>query len=222
MLTTFLSRRAALAAGARTLVAGMAGVTVAELSSATARPSSGTATDAWLRKLDVKHKMLFDSPDANGGVGLAHLLDYYHTYNTAYGVPDTDIRGLFTLYGGTTAYALNDAAWTKHRIGELLGIQDPVTGQTAGTNLWRRDFVYRGRPLPGASVEALQQRGAIFLVCNGALINHGRRMAQANGGDAGEVYEELKANVLPGVEVVPSMIVAVEQAHQAGVAYQRK
>jgi hypothetical protein len=32
----------------------------------------------------------------------------------------------------------------------------------------------------------------------------------------------MKANILPGVELVPGMVVAVEQAQKAGVAYHRQ
>jgi hypothetical protein len=36
------------------------------------------------------------------------------------------------------------------------------------------------------------------------------------------VYEDLKANILPGVELVPAMVIAVEQAARAGLSYHRQ
>jgi hypothetical protein len=36
------------------------------------------------------------------------------------------------------------------------------------------------------------------------------------------VYEDLKANILPGVELIPGMVVAVEQAANAGLSYHRQ
>jgi hypothetical protein len=178
--------------------------------------------DLWLGKLNVRHKMLFDSPEPNGGVGLAHLHNFYETYNRSYGVPDSEIRGVFTFYGATTLYGLNDAMWTRYRLGELLSAEDPSTGRPSLVNPWRETLRYRGQLLPGAGVEALQQRGAIFLVCDFALGVFAARLAQANGLEAEAVLAELRANVLPGVEIVPSVVVSIEQAHRAGLAYQRK
>jgi hypothetical protein len=181
-----------------------------------------TPADLWLGKLGVRYKMLFDSPDPNGGVGLAHMHNFYETYNQSYGVPDSDIRGVFTFYGGTTLYGLNDAMWDSYRLGELLSAEDPRTGGPSLVNPWRETLRYRGQLLPGAGVEPLQRRGAIFLVCDFALGVFAARLAQANGLDAKAVHEELRKNVLPGVEIVPSVVVSIEQAHRAGLAYQRK
>lgn len=224
MFTEPLSRRAALATAARTLMVGFTGAMVTELAAAPvhAAPAPAKPPDQWLTKLNVRHKMLFDSSEASGGVGLAHLQNYYETYNQSYGVPDADIRGVFTFYGATTAYGLNDAMWAKYRMGEFLSTEDPFTGSPALANPWRANLMYRGRPFPEASIEALQKRGAIFLLCDYALVNHAGRLARTNSLDAKGVYDELKANVLHGVEVVPSMIVSIEQAHRAGLAYQRK
>jgi hypothetical protein len=47
-------------------------------------------------------------------------------------------------------------------------------------------------------------------------------LAQARGLDAKVVYEDMKANILPGVELIPGMVVAIEQAHRAGMSYHRQ
>jgi len=36
------------------------------------------------------------------------------------------------------------------------------------------------------------------------------------------VYEDLKANILPGIDLVPGMVIAVEQAQRAGLSYHRQ
>lgn len=216
-----LFRRAVVVA-ALTLAAGIPGARATEPAVADTPASLEVPADLWLTRLDVNHKMLFDSPDPNGGVGLAHMHNFYDAYNRSYGVRDSDIRGVFTFYGRTTLYAVNDAMWAKYHLGEMLDTEDPATGDPAMANPWRANLVYRGRSIPGASIEAMQRRGAIFLVCDYALQVFAGMMAQANGLDPVAVYEELKANVLPDVEIVPSMIISIEQAHRAGLAYQRK
>jgi hypothetical protein len=47
-------------------------------------------------------------------------------------------------------------------------------------------------------------------------------LAAKRGLDSKVVYEDLKANILPGVELVPAMVIAVEQAARAGLSYHRQ
>ena len=77
-------------------------------------------------------------------------------------------------------------------------------------------------PLPQASIESLQKRGATFILCNNALGLFSGMLAKARGLKADDVYADLKANALPGVELVPGMVVAIDQAHTAGLSYQRQ
>jgi intracellular sulfur oxidation DsrE/DsrF family protein len=76
--------------------------------------------------------------------------------------------------------------------------------------------------LPPASIEALQKRGATFIICNNALQIFSGMLASKRGLDAKVVYEDLKANILPGVELVPAMVIAIEQAARAGLSYHRQ
>jgi intracellular sulfur oxidation DsrE/DsrF family protein len=76
--------------------------------------------------------------------------------------------------------------------------------------------------LAASSIESLQKRGATFIVCNNALQIFAGMLATKRGLDSREVYEDLKANILPGVELVPAMVIAVEQATRAGLSYHRQ
>jgi intracellular sulfur oxidation DsrE/DsrF family protein len=189
---------------------------------ATVSSASSTApADRWLKGLTGKHRQFFDAPAAGGGVPLVHVMNYYDTYNKAYGVKDADIEAVFTFYGGTTFYGLSDAAWAKYRIGEFLETND-ASGKPATANPWRTAPVVAGMTIPGASIEALQKRGATFILCDNALTFMAGMLAAKRGLDAGAVYADLRAQTLPGVEVVPGMVVAVEQAQRAGMAYHRQ
>lgn len=213
-----IARRAVLATAALSVVA----VTSALLPPEPVEAVEVSPPDVWLTKLNTKHKMLFDSPAPAGGIGLIHVMNYYDSYNKSYGVKDEDIRGVMTFYGTTTLYAVNDAMWTKYKIGEFVGAEDPETKQPALVNPWREKPVIIGMTIPGASVESLQKRGAIFIVCDNALAIFSSLLADARGLDPKAVYADLKANILPGVELVPAMVIALEQAHKAGLAYQRQ
>jgi len=178
-------------------------------------------SDRWLAGLTSKHKQFFDAPAPAGGIPLVHVMNYYDTYNKAYGVKDSDIDAVLTFYGTTTFHGLTDAAWAKYALGEFLDIKD-ASGTPATANPWRAAPVVLGMTLAPASIESLQKRGATFIICNNALQIFSGLLAQKRGLDATVVYEDLKGSILPGVELVPGMVVAVEQAARAGLAYHRQ
>jgi intracellular sulfur oxidation DsrE/DsrF family protein len=180
------------------------------------------ASDQWLTRIDAPHKQFFDAPQPEGGIPLLHVMNYYDTYNTAYGVQDADVDAVLTFYGGTTFFGVNDAMWRKYGLGEFLGVSDPATGKPAVRNTWNASPVILGFTLPGAGIEALHARGATFIVCNNALQIFGGLVAAKRGLDTAEVYEDLRANLLPSVDLVPGMVIAVEQAQRAGMTYHRE
>src|SRR2546423_11802390 len=90
-------------------------------------------------------------------------------------------------------------------------------GPGGGTSLSRG-----GPPFPfpaDASIFELQQRGTVFILCNNA---YGIWMGLLAGGDASkaaELRKEFDANMLPGVYLVPAMVVAIDQAQKHGCSY---
>lgn len=205
-------------------VAGVALVSTAVvMSSRPARLEASTVApaDLWLKNVTAKHKQLFDSPTSGGGIPLVHIMNYYDTWNKAYGVADKDIDAVGTFYGATTFFGVNDAMWAKYRLGEFLNEKDGA-GNLATKNPWREKPVIIGMELAPASIESLQKRGATFILCNNALTIFSGMLAQARGLDAAAVYADLKANILPGVELIPGMVVAIEQAKTAGLSYHRQ
>lgn len=217
-----MTRRAALGAAALTLVAATAAFTAGP-TALEARPESAVVapTDNWLKGLTSTHKQFFDAPAPAGGIVLVHIMNYYDTYNKAYGVKDSDIDAVLTFYGSTTFHGLTDAAWAKYNIGEFMDIKDG-SGKAVTVNPWRAEPEILGMKLAPASIEALQKRGGTFILCNNALQIFSGLLAQKRGLDPKVVYEDLKGSILPGVELVPGMVIAVEQAQRAGLAYHRQ
>lgn len=219
MPVTSRIRRAGLLAAA---LAVAASATIAPRPAIGRTAADAAPPDAWLKGLTGTHRQLFDTPAPAGGIPLVHIMNYYDTYNRAYQVPDSDIDAVLTFYGGTTLYAVNDSAWAKYRIGEFLETNDPATSAPAVANPWRAKPVIMGMAMPAASVEALQKRGATFIVCDNALSIFAGMLANARGLDPATVHADLKASILPGVELVPAMVIAIEQAHGAGLSYHRQ
>ena len=178
-------------------------------------------SDNWLKGINAQYKQLFDSPAPAGGIALVHIMNYYDTYNKAYNVKDADIDAVMTFYGGTTLHGLNDATWAKYKLGEFLGEKD-AAGQFLTANPWRTAPNVLGMSLPGASIEALQKRGATMILCNNALSIFAGMVAAKRGLDANTVYMDMKGNMLPGVELVPAMVIAIEKGTRAGLSYHRQ
>lgn len=222
-MTTIGSRtRGAMIGAAAAVLVGIVVLTAMRPATLDASPASaGAPRDAWLAGLTSQHRQFFDSPAPAGGIPLVHIMNYYDTWNNAYGIKDQDIDAVGTFYGTTTFFGLNDAMWAKYRIGEFLGEKD-ASGAPATANPWRINPVILGMELPQASVESLQRRGATFILCNNALGIFAELLAKARGLDAKTVYEDLKANILPGVELIPGMVTAINQAHRAGLSYHRQ
>jgi hypothetical protein len=189
---------------------------------AASTPTSVEPSSKWLKTLTAKHKQFFDSPAPAGGIGLVHIMNYYDTYNKAFNVKDGDIDAVLTFYGGTTFFGVNDAMWAKYKLGEFINENDPTTSKPATANPWRVEPVILGMTIPTASIESLHKRGATFILCNNALSIFSNLLAQKRGLDPKVVYADLKANILPEVQLVPGMVIAVEQAQRAGLSYHRQ
>lgn len=190
----------------------------AELRAASA---AAPASDVWLTKLKGEHRQLFDAPAPAGGIPLVHVMNYYDTYNKAYGVPDAKINGVLTFYGSTTFHGLSDAMWAKYQLGEFLGEKD-ASGRPYTVNPWRTRPVAIGMELPQASIESLHKRGATFILCNNALTIFSGLVAKARGLAPEAVYADMKANILPQATLVPGMVIAIDKAQQAGLSYHRQ
>ena len=74
----------------------------------------------------------------------------------------------------------------------------------------------------GAGLAALQRRGVLFIACNNALTFFYDLIAEARQLDAATVGADIRANLLPGVVVVPAMVIAIEKAQGRGLAYNRQ
>src|SRR5205085_544119 len=142
----------------------------------------------WLDSVKAPHRQFFDAPQPEGGIPLIHVMNYYETLNKAFSVKDTDIDGVLTFYGETTFYGVKDES-----------------GAFAVANPWRVSPTILGMSLPQASIESLKKRGATFILCNNALGLFSGMVAAKQGLDAKTVHEEMKANLVPGVELIPGM-----------------
>ncbi|MEP6574354.1 MAG: hypothetical protein ABJD11_16765 [Gemmatimonadota bacterium] len=183
-------------------------------------PDSPDAKDMWLHGLKGKHRQLFDMPTPNGGIPLLHVRNFLETYKAAYGATDKDVNAVATLYGQSTVLAFSDDMWEKYKFGTILKIND-----AAGQPLTRNMFAHpkEGDPFAfgflDSSIEALQKRGVVFILCNNALNFWVGQLAKGGMGTNEQIRADLLAHTLPGIVLVPGMVVAINRAQEAGLSY---
>lgn len=183
-------------------------------------------SDAWLKELKGDHRQVFDMPKPGAGIPLIHVRNYLDTVATVY--KSQPATAVVTLYGSTVPLAFNDAMWAKYGFGAATSVTDADTGAPAVRNV----FAQAGKdgkslPVTGApialpadcSIPELQKRGAVFILCDNALRLWAGLVAAKAGGTAETVRTELLENSLPGVHLVPAMVVAVEQAQRNRCTY---
>jgi intracellular sulfur oxidation DsrE/DsrF family protein len=183
----------------------------------------GASSDAWLEELKGRHRQLFDVPEPEGGTALRHLRNYLDGWRDAYGVLERDVSVVVTLYARTTPLGLQDATWGKYQLGAALNITDPTTNAPLVRNWFAHpkagDPVADGEP--ETSMEALQHRGVVFALCNNALKRWAARLAKSGMGAALDIHADLVAHALPGVVIVPDVLVTMTKAHERGFGYVR-
>jgi hypothetical protein len=215
----FLGR---LAAGAVAL--GLTG-SVSKAFAAEPRPASDLKpSDKWLESVTGKHRQFFDMPSHQNGLGLIHVRNYLNTLRDTYHVQHPDATAVVGLYGGTTLLGFNDAMWKKYDLGKVLKVMDGTNAPATGNVFYAAPAGAASLSITGAplslpadtSISALQQRGGVFIVCNNAF---NLWMGLLGGAKSADLRTEFEANMLPGIFLVPAMVVAVNQAQTHGCTY---
>jgi hypothetical protein len=184
-------------------------------------------SDQWLESIKGKHRQFFDMPNHENGMGLLHVRNYLNTLRDTYGMTFPKATAVVGLYGGTTMLGFNDAMWKKYGLGNptkaMNGSNAPADANIFYTTAAGASALsVTGAPIPipaDSSIVSLQQRGAVFILCNNAF---NVWMGLLGGGDAAKTTAlrgEFAANMLPGVHLVPAMVVAINQAQMHGCTY---
>jgi len=210
-------RRGFLGTLAATVAAGLTTMTPLRLE---AKPRAHASTgmdasfEAWLNKITGKHKMLFDAPEVNEGMPVVWPRVWLNGNNENYGTKDAENSAVIVLRHAAIPIAMKDELWAKYKLGEAFHIKD---GDAPAT---KNGFAKQmPLPLPGTGLEALLASGAQVGCCNVALTVYSAMVAQKMSMDAAAVKAEWVAGLLPGVQVVPSGVLAVARAQEKGCAY---
>ena len=197
--------------------------------------------DDWIKDVKGTHRCLFDFPQHKNGMPLLHILNYLNTYTAAYRTGAGQVGAVGTFYSvgsqSSIALAFNDAMWSKYSLGAYTGLKD-AAGKPYTRNVFNqptREDLHLvmqaidsptipalAPAMPALGIESLQKMGAKFLLCANALGIWCLELDARGKGQAPDLEKDLRANLLPGVTIVPAMVIAIEKAQEAGIKYNRQ
>jgi len=172
---------------------------------------------------------------------LLHILNYLNTYTAAYRAGADQVGAVGTFYSvgsqSSIPLAFNDAMWAKYGLGAYTALKDNA-GKPYTRNVFNqptRDDLHLvmqamqspvipalAQAMPALGIESLQKMGAKFLLCANALGIWCLELEARGKGKAADLEKDLKANLLPGVTIVPAIVIAIEKAQEAGIKYNRQ
>jgi hypothetical protein len=181
--------------------------------------------DSWFGRLTARHKAVFDSPAIEDGLAIFQAIGYVNGMRDAIGAADGDVQSVVVMRHSAIPMVFNDAMWRKYEFGKEEKVKDrngkwarrnpfadESTGESAAPergNRQRYDLAW------------LTSHGHILLGCDLATRGQAGVIAQRTKGDSKAIYEELKANLVPGVVLQPTGVYAVHRAQEAGCTYIR-
>ena len=174
--------------------------------------SAESEHDAWMKPLKGKHRQFFHTLSAQD-TAMLMASNYLDAYAEAFAEKPGEVNAVIGVHGPALSIGFNDAAWAKYAMGKGVNVIDPATKEPAAKNI----FATGG----ALSVATLQKRGVVFLMCNTALRLRSRAIAAERGETYESVYEDLKSSRLPGIILVPALVVAINRAQEAGFTYVR-
>jgi intracellular sulfur oxidation DsrE/DsrF family protein len=179
--------------------------------------TEGSQLDAWFSSIKGKHRMVFDAISANDGFSVIWSYTFMATHNET-GTADNDLTAMIVLRSKAIPLAFNDKIWSKFKLGKMFKLIDYETNASAERNLYWNPKAGE-MPEDGMAIMALMERGAMFCVCETAIKMTSRIYAKSKGLDQEEVKKEWIAGILPGIQVVPSGVWAVNRAQENGCSY---
>lgn len=196
-------------------LAALAGATalLPEVSFARSSRAPGDEPEAWLTALTGKHRQLFHSHD-KWTKGIEYAIRYKQVYPVEYGVKPTDVNSVLAAHGKTGVTTYIDAAWDKYGFGKMFDVKEPKSDQPATHNVF-----YAGDAENPGVREALNA-GVVVLSCRTMLRGLASEFAaQKKFGTAEEIERDLTASLIPGVVLVPVMIIAIGRAQEQHCTY---
>jgi intracellular sulfur oxidation DsrE/DsrF family protein len=168
--------------------------------------------DAWMKPLKGKHRQIFHAVKAES-TPMLMAKNYLDAYQESFHAREGEVNAVIGFHGAALVFGFQDAIWDKYGMGKSSEVNDPSTKAPATRNV----FATGG----DLAIDTLQKRGVVFLMCNTALRLRTRAMSQSLGVPYDTLYAELAGSRIPGVILVPALVVALNRAQERGFTYVR-
>ena len=176
-------------------------------------------------RITAKHKAIFDSPEISEGTALYHAMSYLGSVKDVFGTGDSDASVVVVLRHRAVPLLFNDAMWAKYDLGSSTKTNDSKTGKPATRNIYYQHVDANGNPAgadkPTATIKSLSGRGVIFVGCDMATRAFSSRAAAVAKLTPQQVYDDIRANLVPGATLMPTGVFATLLAQEAGCSLMR-
>ena len=187
-----------------------------------AQKFDGEWDDSWTAKLDGKRlRTVFDAPQINSALALHQAAAVIDNYRDVAGISEKELGLVVVIRHRAIPMAFNDFIWEKYNAGVDLKLNDPATGEPARRNPFLNITKDDKKGMVGEaqSLKTLHEKGVIYLGCNNAAMGWAYMLAKKAGTKVEDVRAELKANLIPGMTLLPTGIFAVVRAQNVGCSY---
>ena len=180
---------------------------------------------SWMGRITARHKAIFDSPEINDATALYHAMSYLGSVKDVFGTGDSDASVVVVLRHRAVPLLFNDAMWAKYDVGTATKTNDSKTGKPVTRNVYYQNVDASGNPTtdekPSATIKSLSARGVIFVGCDLATRGFSSRAAAAAKMTPQQVYDDIRANLVPGATLMPTGVFATLMAQEAGCSLMR-
>ena len=185
--------------------------------------TSNSGFDDWLGKIKGKHRQLFDSPQPVGGLPFAWARVFMMTGGSGEkvqaGSSDSgDVQAVLVLRHASIPLAMKSELWKKYNFAKVFNVQDEQTKKPITENVFWQPK-QGALPVPGMGINELMNDGVLIGVCDMAIMVFSQAVAKKMNLKAEDVKKEWEEGVLPGIQIVPSGVLAVNRAQEHGCSY---
>jgi hypothetical protein len=186
--------------------------------------------ELWFKQIKGKHRIVFDVTESHQVFPFAWPLIFLNT-NEATGTPAKDNSVVVILRHNAIPYAFEDRLWAKYNFAEFfkagdLGpafkAADYKTATATRNPFWKPkpgDFGVPGLGDVAIGINDLQAKGVMFAVCNAAITVYSAIASQKMNMQPEDVKKDWVSGLIPGINIVPSGVWAVNRAQEHGCAY---
>jgi intracellular sulfur oxidation DsrE/DsrF family protein len=179
--------------------------------------SNWSETEEWFKKIKGSHRIVYDATSIHDGFSIVWSWVFLDS-NHKTGSKDEDLTSIVVFRHNAFALALGNEIWSAYKLGKLLKIADPFSGIPVATNpYW--DPAQGVMPESDMSIKMLMERGVMFCVCDRSLSMNSAVVARKRNLNAEKVKAEWIDGLLPGIQVVPSGVWAINRAQEHGCSY---